>query len=291
MVDLSRGRTDAPAVPADAATFDAGEIAPDRPRWYRTRAFERFLSVASPIFILALWEVSALIGLADTRFFPAPHSIFEALWAMLQPTPDHPAGEFMRHFGDSLGRIAVGFVFGALPGIAIGLAMGLIGWVRAIIQPLVDGTYPIPKIAILPLFIMLLGIGEESKYAIIAVAVIYQVLINTVAGVRNIDRIYLEVGKNYQASRTMKFLDIALPGALPVILTGLKLGMGVALLVIVSAEFVGANSGIGYLIWTSWQVFQIEKMYVGLMMSAVLGFGSAILLNYLERWLIPWKQR
>jgi NitT/TauT family transport system permease protein len=89
----------------------------------------------------------------------------------------------------------------------------------------------------------------------------------------------------------MKFLDIALPGALPVVLTGLKLGMGVALLVIVSAEFVGANSGIGYLIWTSWQVFQIEKMYVGLLMSAVLGFGSAIILNYLERWLIPWKPR
>jgi NitT/TauT family transport system permease protein len=287
----AKAKLDPPAAQPALVAIDVGDFAPEQQRWFRSRGFERFLSFASPIFLLALWEVSALVGLADTRFFPAPHSIFETLWAMLQPSPDHPAGEFMRHFGDSLGRIAVGFLLGAIPGVAIGLAMGLIPWVRAIIQPLVDGTYPIPKIAILPLFIMLLGIGEESKYAIIAVAVIYQVLINTVAGVRNIDKIYLEVGKNYHASRTMKFLDIALPGALPVVLTGLKLGMGVALLVIVSAEFVGANSGIGYLIWTSWQVFQIEKMYVGLLMSAVLGFGSAIILNYLERWLIPWKPR
>jgi NitT/TauT family transport system permease protein len=270
-----------------AAPVESVELPP----WYRRRAFERLLSVLSPILIVALWELGARAGVIDVRFFPAPSRIFQSLLEMLQPSYDYPRGELITHFGDSLGRVAVGFVLGAVPGIAIGLAMGLISWVRALIQPLVDGTYPIPKIAILPLFIMLLGIGEESKYAIIAVAVIYQVLINTVAGVRNIDRIYLDVGKNFHASRMMMFLDVALPGALPVILTGLKLGMGVALLVIVSAEFVGAKSGIGYLIWSSWQVFQIEKMYVGLLLSATLGFSSAILLHWLEQKLVPWKPR
>jgi NitT/TauT family transport system permease protein len=274
-------------IEAQTATAESVELPP----WYRRRGFERMLSVLSPILIVALWELGARTGMIDVRFFPAPTRIFQAFLEMLQPTDDYPRGELITHFGDSLGRVAVGFVLGAIPGIAIGLAMGLISWVRALIQPLVDGTYPIPKIAILPLFIMLLGIGEESKYAIIAVAVIYQVLINTVAGVRNIDRIYLDVGKNFHASRVMMFLDVALPGALPVILTGLKLGMGVALLVIVSAEFVGAKSGIGYLIWSSWQVFQIEKMYVGLLLSATLGFGSAILLNWLEHKLVPWKPR
>jgi len=87
----------------------------------------------------------------------------------------------------------------------------------------------------------------------------------------------------------MKFMDIALPGALPMVVAGLRLGLGVALLVIVAAEFVGAKSGIGYLIWTSWQVFQVEKMYVGILVCALLGFGAAIFLNYLERVLIPWK--
>jgi NitT/TauT family transport system permease protein len=97
------------------------------------------------------------------------------------------------------------------------------------------------------------------------------------------------VGKNFHANKWMMFRDIALPGALPMVMTGIKLGMGVALLVIVAAEQVAAKSGIGYLIWTSWQVFQVEKMYVGLLAIAVVGFASAILLNYVERFVVPWK--
>ncbi len=247
--------------------------------------FERCLSFASPLVLLLFWEAGAILGWIDTRFFPAPSAIFATAWDMLL------SGELWKHLEISLQRIVIGFTLGAVPGVAIGLAMGLFSPVRAVIQPLVDATFPIPKIAILPLFIMIFGLGEASKYAIIAIAVIYLVLINTVAGVRNIDKIYLDVGTNYGASRWMMFVDVALPGALPLILAGLKLGMGVALLVIVAAEFVGAQSGIGYLIWTSWQVFQVEKMYVGLLVSAVLGFGSAVLLNYFERTLIPWKVR
>jgi len=137
--------------------------------------------------------------------------------------------------------------------------------------------------------IMLFGIGEGSKYAIIAIAVVFLVLINTETGVRNIDRIYFDVGRNYGASQRMFFTDIALPGALPLIMAGLKLGMGVALIVIVSAEFVGAKSGIGYFIWNSWSIFQVEWMYAGLMVTAILGFVSAVLLGALERVLVPWK--
>jgi ABC-type nitrate/sulfonate/bicarbonate transport system permease component len=252
-------------------------------RWLSRTNIERALSVISPVALIALWELAAIVGQIDTRFFPAPSAIFAEAGAMIA------TGELWTHVSISLQRIAIGFVLGAVPGVGIGLAMGLFSPVRAVIQPLVDATFPIPKIAILPLFIMIFGLGEESKYAIIATAVIYLVLINTVAGVRNIDKIYLDVGKNYGAGKWMMFIDVALPGALPLIVAGLKLGMGVALLVIVSAEFVGARSGIGYLIWTSWQVFQVEKMYVGLLVSALLGFGCAILLNYLERVLIPWK--
>ncbi len=244
---------------------------------------ERALSILSPLVLLAIWEGAALTKQIDTRFFPAPSDIFRSAWTMLQ------TGELLTHTSVTVGRIVIGFAIGAIPGVAIGLAMGLFRPVRAIVQPIVDGTFPIPKIAILPLFLLIFGLGEESKYAIIAVAVIYLVLINTQAGVRNIERIYLDVGKNYHASRRMMFTDVALPGALPLIFAGLRLGLGVALLVIVAAEFVGARSGVGYLIWSSWQVFQVEKMYVGLLTTAVLGFGSAVLLAWLERVLIPWK--
>jgi ABC-type nitrate/sulfonate/bicarbonate transport system permease component len=256
-----------------------------------TDTVERWLSVLSPVLLLVLWEIAAATNSIDTRFFPGPSTIFVAAWQMLRPSPQYPSGELLTNVSISLARICIGFTLGAVPGVALGLAMGLFGPVRAIVQPLVDATFPIPKIAVLPLFIMIFGIGEESKYAIIAVAVVYVVLINTVAGVRNIDHIYLDVAKNYHAGRFMQFTDVALPGALPLILTGLKLGMGVALLVIVSAEFVGAKSGIGFLIWTSWQIFQVEKMYVGLLIIALIGFGSAIALNRIERDLVPWKQR
>jgi NitT/TauT family transport system permease protein len=251
---------------------------------------ERALSVLSPLILLGLRELCAQTRVIDTRFFPGPSSIFVVMWQMVQPSAQFATGELWVHLGISLGRIAVGFLIGAVPGIVLGLTMGLFSPVRAMIQPLVDATFPIPKIAVLPLYIMIFGIGEESKYAIIATAVFYLVLINTVAGVRNIDRIYLDVGKNFHASRLMMFTDIALPGALPLVVAGLKLGMGVALLVIVSAEFVGAKSGIGFLIWTSWQVFQVEKMYVGLPVIAIVGFAMATLLNWVERALVPWKR-
>lgn len=243
----------------------------------------RALSVLSPIALLAIWEGGAIVGVVDTRFFPAPTTIFAALGDLLR------TGELQGHIAISLQRIAVGFALGAIPGIVLGLAIGLVPVVRAILQPLVDATFPIPKIAILPMVIMLFGIGEGSKYAIIAIAVLFLVLINTEAGVRNIDRIYLDVGRNYGASRLMFFTDIAFPGALPLIMAGLKLGMGVALIIIVSAEFVGARNGIGYLIWNSWSTFQVDRMYAGLMVTAILGFVSAVLLSALERALVPWK--
>jgi NitT/TauT family transport system permease protein len=248
------------------------------------------LSVLSPLFLLGLWELSAQVHVIDTRFFPAPSAIFAVLGQMVQPSVQFAAGEVETHLGISLARIVIGFMIGTVPAIIIGLAMGLFSPVRAMIQPLIDATFPIPKVALLPLFIMIFGIGENSKYAIIATAVFYLVLINTVAGVRNIETIYLDVGKNFHASRLMMFTDIALPGALPMIVTGIKLGMGVALLVIVTAEFVGAKSGIGYLIWTSWQVFQVEKMYGGLIIIAVVGFLTAGLLSWLERVIVPWKR-
>jgi NitT/TauT family transport system permease protein len=239
----------------------------------------------SPALLLAVWELAGRSGVVDTRYLPIPSSISVALGQMAS------TGELWQHVGISLTRIAIGFALGAIPGVLVGLAIGLFSPVRAFFQPLVDSTFPIPKIAILPLFIIALGIGEESKYAIIATAVLYPVLISTAAGVRNIDRIYLDVGKNFHAGKWMMFTDVALPGALPHIMSGLKLGMGVALLVIVSAEFVGARSGIGFIVWTSWQIFQIEKMFVGLVMIALIGFVTAMGLHGLERALIPWRGR
>jgi len=243
----------------------------------------RLISIMTPVVLLAVWELAARAHLIDTRFFSSPTQIFAQFWLMLAD------GELLYHTMATVTRVLVGFVVGTAVGVVLGLAIGLNPTVAAALQPLVDATFPIPKVGLLPLVIILFGIGEASKYAIIAISVVYLIIINTAAGVRQIESIYLDVGRNYHAGRLMMFTDVAFPGALPSIFTGMKVSMGVSLIVIVTAESLAAKSGIGYLIWTSWQVFEVEKMYVGLLVSAILGFGSSIFLAWLERRLIPWK--
>ena len=245
---------------------------------------ERTVALLAPLVLLLLWEVLVQVRLLDRRFFPAPSLIAGTFWELARTT-------LPGHIGISLSRAAVGFVLGALPAILLGVIMGLVPMVRAALQPIVGALFAIPKVAILPLVMLMFGLGEQSKWVIIAIAVFFQVLISTTAGVANIDRIYLDVGRNFRAGRLATLWTIALPGALPVIFAGIRLGWGVSLLLLVTAEMVAAKSGLGYLIWQSWQTFSIEEMYVGLVTIAVLGMLSFWLLDLLEGWLIPWRNR
>jgi NitT/TauT family transport system permease protein len=136
---------------------------------------------------------------------------------------------------------------------------------------------------------LIFGLDEMSKYVVIAITVFYIVLINTAAGVMNIDTIYLDVGRTFGASRLDAFRTIAIPGAMPMIFAGIRLGWGIALLALVAAEFVGASSGLGFLVWRSWQVFSVSSMYVGLIAISFLGWLSFVILDELERYLLPWR--
>ncbi len=244
---------------------------------------ERLLSIFSPLLLLILWELAVRTQLLDARFFPAPTSIVGTFGTLIA------SGELLQHLSASIVRIFVGFLLGSIPALVLGIVMGLSPIVRAAINPMVAATYPVPKIAILPLIMLIFGLGEMSKYVIVAIGAFFLVLINTMAGVMNIEQIYLDVGKNFGASRKDMYLTIALPGALPLIFAGVRLGWGVALLLIVAAEFVGAKTGIGYLIWQSWQTFSVEAMFVGLIVISILGYISSLILDELERILIPWK--
>jgi len=247
-------------------------------------AQERMLAVLSPIALLLLWQLFSSVNFFDARYVPSPIAIFKAGWALTQ------SGELWLHLKASTLRLVAGFVLGAIPGIAIGLVMGLNRLVRAALDPIIAATYPIPKIALLPLIMIAFGIGEGSKIVIVAIAVIFLVLINTMMGVLTIDRIYFDVAKNFGAPWPKLFSRVIIPGALPLIFSGLRLSMGVSLIVIVSAEFVAAKSGIGYLIWTSWSMLIIENMFVGIVVITVLGVVSTFLLKELERLCIPWRQ-
>ncbi len=250
----------------------------------RRRVFvERILSLVSPVLLLAVWEAAARLNLIDTRFFPPPTATFVALADLTA------SGELPAHVAASATRVVIGFLIGAVPGVLLGLVMGVSPLFRAFVQPLVAALFPIPKIAMLPLVILVFGLGEASKWAIIAIAVFFLVLINTLAGVLSIPRIYFDVGRSVGASRAHQYLTIALPGALPSILTGVQLGLGIALIVLTAAEFVGAKSGIGYLIWSSWQTFLIDRMFAGFVVIALLGFVVQLGLDWLEARLVPWR--
>jgi len=169
--------------------------------------------------------------------------------------------------------------------------MGLSRPLRAVVEPLIAATYPVPKSSILPLALLVFGLGEPSKIFMVAIGVFFPVVINATTGVLGIDKIFLDVGRNYQASRWAMFRTIALPGALPVIMTGVRLGIGMGLVLIAIAEMVGAKSGLGYMIWSAWETFSVEQMYVGLFVIAIIGFVLTVAVNELERVLVPWRNR
>lgn len=249
-----------------------------------SRAKERWLGAVSPVVLLVLWEGAARLGWIDARFFPPPSAIFEKLVALTR------SGELMINLWASLKRLFWGSLLGGIPALAIGILMGLYRPIRTAIAPLISATYPIPKSAILPLVLLIFGLGEMSKIVMVALGVFYPVVINTIAGVLQIDRIYLDVGKNFRASRWQTFRTIALPGALPNIMAGVKLGVGLGLILIAISEMVGAKTGIGFMIWDAWQVLSVETMYVGLVVIAIIGFVLTLILDEVESWLLPWRQ-
>lgn len=253
-----------------------------RRRQWRDR-IERSLYVISPLVLILLWEILSWSKLIDARFFPRPSLITTELVEMVR------SRELLHHVSATLKRIGIAFVFGGGAGVAVGLAMGLNRWVRAALFPIVASIYPLPKVAIFPLILIIFGLGETSKIVTVAIAVFFQALFPTLVGVTNIPRIYLDVGKNFGARGLDVYLKIAFAGALPTILSGFRVALGVALIVVVSVEFVSSDSGVGYLIWNSWQLFDVNRMFVGLMTAALLGYLATVFINELERRLVPWR--
>jgi NitT/TauT family transport system permease protein len=249
------------------------------------RARERLIGLLSPAGLLIVWEVLADLHVIDARFFPPPSSIAATLIKLGR------SGELWVNFSASLGRLFWGYLLGGVPALLLGLTMGLYRPVRAMLDPLIAATYPIPKSAILPLVLLICGLGEASKITMVALGVFYPMIINTTAGVLEIDRIYLDVGKNFGANAWQRFYTIALPGAAPLIMAGIKLGAGLGLILIAIAEMMGAQNGIGFMIWNAWQLMSVDTMYVGLLVIALLGFAFNWALDEAERWLLPWKAR
>jgi NitT/TauT family transport system permease protein len=252
---------------------------------YRNERIYRTLSYFSPILILLLWEASAQLELIDRRFFPPPTAIMDTFLEMVVSL------ELFVHMGATLQRVAVGFLMGGIPGLVVGIVLGLFPRMRQIFGPIFSALYPVPKIAILPLILLIFGVGDMSKYVVIAIGVFFLMFFNTLGGVRQTPQIYLDVARATGATRLQTLRQIALPSALPQIFTGLKLSAGTSFIIIAAAEFLGARSGVGFFIWSSWQTFSVSRMFVGIVTISLMGYLTLLAIDLIERRLIPWARQ
>ena len=253
----------------------------------RTRALARRRHpVARVLGLLGLvlaWEGVTRTGWVPPLFLPSPLGVLAAGAEMLT------TGELAVHIATSLRRIVLGFGLGALGGVSVGLAVGVFSLAEAIGNPLIAATFPIPKIALLPLLILWLGIGEASKVAVIMLGVFFPMAINTYTGVRHADSQLLRAAVSFGAGRWSLIRKVMLPSALPMIFAGLKLGAGTALLLLVAAEMIGADSGIGFLVLHAGNIMDTTKLMVGIVCLSLLGVLSHWLLTRGERLAVPWR--
>jgi NitT/TauT family transport system permease protein len=247
------------------------------------KAKERLLYLISPIGLLALWQILLMLGIGDRRFIPAPSDIAVRFWEMIL------SGELAEHTGATLYRVFAGFLAGSIPGIVAGLLMAMFRPVRIFVDPLIASLFPIPKIALMPLLLLAFGFGDASKVALVAIAVFFPVIINTYSGAAHIEKIYWDVARNYGATQSIMFRRIVFFGALPMIFAGLRIALAVSFIVLVASEFVATKIGIGYMIWNSWELLQVDVMFVGIVTIGVLGLVATVILQEIERKVIPWK--
>jgi NitT/TauT family transport system permease protein len=169
--------------------------------------------------------------------------------------------------------------------------MGLFRTPRAIVNPLVSAIYPLPRIALFPLVLLLVGLNETSYLIMVALGPVFNMLITTVAAVQNVEPIYLRVARSFQISTWDLYRLVVLPAAMPILFSGFRLSLGLGLLGVVAVEFLNTNTGLGYMIWHSWQILSLGESMAGLVTAGLIGFLLFLVVDWLEKRLLPWAQR
>ncbi|MEM6762922.1 MAG: ABC transporter permease [Pseudomonadota bacterium] len=276
-------RTSAPDAPV-AKTQAQGTR---RPVPFRGGGFRhKPLFVAGPIVfavLLVLWEVGSQSGVISPIALPAPSEALSALKDLVE------TGMLWRHLEASLSRLVLGWTIGTAAGIALGLAIGLFSLARAGLSPLVSALFPIPKIALLPLFIIWFGIGEGSKVATIVFGTFFPTVIATYGGVDGVDRTLIRMGQSFSLSWWSMVRKIILPGALPAILSGARISASIAIILLVAAEMIGAEFGIGAYILMAGSLFALDQLIAGVAMLSIIGLVVGWLIGRAERYLLDYR--
>lgn len=258
----------------------AADWSPGKPR--ARSGSPRVLAALIAVGIFGLWEVASRAELLHSAFVPAPSAIAGALGDSVR------RGELTSHLLATLSRVAAGLALGGGAGFLLGLTLGAFRRARAVMDPFVAAVHPIPKLALLPLLMLLLGLGEWPKIVVIAAASFFPMLLNTIAGVRQINGVHFDVARVYGASRLQLLTRVMFPGSVPMVLTGLRLAANVAFLSAIAVEMVYSQRGLGALIWLSWQVLRVDALYATLAVIALVGIVLNAVLQWAARRGAPW---
>lgn len=251
----------------------------------RRRALELSLAVAVPLLLVLLWQLAASRAWIDDRVYPAPSAILADGWDRAA------AGELWPDVWATLRRVLAGYAVGTATGYLLGLLMGSLPLVRAALEPLLDALYVVPKLALLPVFLNMFGLGEGPQVALVAATVFFFVWISTMSAVIAVPAGHRDAGRVFGASPWQMFRHVLLPASLPSVLVGARIAAGVAVLVIVASEQIAAADGLGHLIFDSRALFQNDVMFVGIVCVAVLGVLFSELVRIAGRLLTPWAPR
>ena len=232
---------------------------------------------------IALWQGALSAGWLDQVFLPSPGGILRALGHLVV------TGDLWRHLSASLLRIGLGWLIGSTLGLVIGIAMGLSSLSRAIGMPVVSAIYPVPKIALLPLLILWLGIGEAPKVATIAAGVFFPTVIATFSGVDSVPRSLIRMAQSFNLPMISIIWKVILPSALPSILAGFRISISTALLLVVAAEMIGAEFGIGAFLLAAGNLMQTDELMAGVVVLSLLGLGFGALLSAVEKAFLGWR--
>lgn len=243
---------------------------------------DRLMVVVSPLAVLILWEICSRLNIVDRRILAPPTVIAATIVQLIQH------GGLLNTAAITLERFFIGFFLGLIPGTLLGLAMGVSPWTRSIVQPLVAAFYPLPRIALFPIILILVGLNETSNVILISLGPFFTMIITTMAAVLNVEPIYKEVATSFGARTRDMYFDVMFPAALPVIMGGVKLSVGLALLNTVAVEFLVADNGIGHLIWNSWTTLSISQSVAGLVTAGIIGSALFTIAGYVEKRVVPW---
>lgn len=252
----------------------------------KTGVWYHILPVLSIVCLLAAWYLGSL---ANPMIFPTPGMLFQRMAELCRS--ELSGYTLLGHMGVSLMRVAVSLALAIIIGVPLGV---LIGWrrgVRATVGALFECIRPIPMLAWIPLMVMWFGIGEESKIIMIFMAALMPIVVNSYTGIKMVSSLYLDVGKMFHASTERQLLkSIVLPAALPTIFAGIRNATGMALMVVLAAEMIAAQAGLGFLINRGMEVFDISLVMAGMAAIGVTGALVAVLTNMIERKLCPWNR-